>query len=65
MADVVFTADGGQIGPFRYAVVYNDTAANDELICYYDYGSSLTLDDTETFTTDFSADNGVFTLAVA
>lgn len=53
--DLVFTATAGGFGPFRYAVLYNDTAANDELIGYWDYGSNLSLLDTETFTVDFGA----------
>ena len=63
LADVVFTADAGDIGPFRYAILYNDTAASDELIGYYDYGSEVTIHDTETFTVDFDADDGVLTIA--
>lgn len=53
--DVVFTATAGGIGPFRYAVIYNDTSATDLLMGWYDYGSSITLADTETFTVDFGA----------
>lgn len=62
--DVVFTASGGSIGPFRYVVLYNDTPASplDPLIAYWDYGSSITLLDGETLTVDF-AGNSLFTLA--
>ena len=64
-ADVVLTASGGQIGPFRYAVLYNDTPTSpaDPLIGWWDYGSPVTLSDTETFTVDFDASAGVMTLA--
>ena len=47
---VVFTAAGGTIGPFQYAVLYNDTSASDILVGWWDYGSALTLRDGETFT---------------
>jgi len=61
--DVVFTASGGSMATFRYLVLYNDTATNDELICWWDNGSSVTLADTENYTLDFSAANGAITLA--
>lgn len=65
---VVFTASGGSIGPFRYAVLYNDTTAtpvNKPLVAWWDYGSSITLADTETFTVKFSntSPGAIFTLA--
>ena len=62
LADSVFTAAGGAIGPVRYAIIYNSSASN-KLVGYYDYGSSITLNDTETLTVDLDGANGVLTLA--
>ena len=62
LADLVLTASGS-VGPFRYAVMYNDTATNDELIGYVDYGSDVTLASGETFTLDFDGSAGAITIA--
>lgn len=55
-AQVVFTATAGGIGPFRYAVIYNDTATApaDAALAWLDYGAALTLGDTETLTIKFN-----------
>jgi len=61
--DVTFTASGGSIATFRYVVLYNDTATNDELIGYYDYGTTLSITSGNSFTVDFDGSAGVLTIA--
>jgi len=60
LADVTFTASGGNIGPFRYAVLYNDTPTSplDPLMWWFDYGSAITLTSGQDFVVDFSATEG-------
>ncbi len=64
LVDLVLTATGA-VGPFRYVVLYNDTPTSpaDPLIGWWDYASSISLANGETFTVDFSAANGVLQLA--
>lgn len=65
ITDNVFTATGASVGPFRYVVLYNDSATSptDALWGWYDYGSSITLADGETFTIDFDGTSGAATIA--
>lgn len=63
LTDLVLTASGGSVGPFRYAAIYNDTSTTDLLVGYYDYNSSITLANGETFTFDFDGTNGLLQLA--
>lgn len=48
-SDLNFTATG-VVPTFRYAVLYNDTAASDELIGYWDNGSAVDLTSGQVFT---------------
>lgn len=62
IADEVFTATGASVGPLRYVDIYNDTPTSpaDPLVCFFDYGSAITLLDTESLTIDFDATNGLW-----
>ena len=62
-SDLVLTASGGSGAAFRYIVIFDDsvTSPADPVIGYYDYGTSLTLNDGDTFTIDIGT-NGILTL---
>ena len=61
VADEVLTATGA-VATFRYLHYYNDTATSpaDALVLGYDHGSAVTLANTETFTADHDATNGLW-----
>lgn len=59
--DLVLTASGA-VATFRYVFIYNDDALNDDLICWYDHGSDVTLAASETYTIDFTGPE-LFSLA--
>lgn len=65
LTDLVITCSGGSSAAFRYIVVYNDTPTSpaDPLVCWYDYGSEITLADGETLTIDFDGTNGLYSEA--
>jgi hypothetical protein len=62
IANLTLTATG-TVAPFEYIVIYDDAAANKELIGFYDYGSTVNLGTGDTFTISFDATNGVIQLA--
>lgn len=52
--DTTITASGGDFGPFRYAVVYNNTSATKPLLGYWDKGTSVTVTDGDPAIVDFT-----------
>lgn len=62
LADPAIWTSTGTLGPFRWAVLYNDTATDDDLIGFWDYGGTVTLANGETFKVDFDPTSGVLTI---
>ena len=62
LEDLTLTASGA-VGPFRYIYIYDDNSTGDKLICYYDYGSEVTMASGDTFKLDFDGSAGVLTIA--
>ncbi len=62
--DVTFTASGGDIAAWQYAVLYNDTPSSpaDPLIGWWDYATPQTITAGNSKTVDFSASSGVLQL---
>jgi hypothetical protein len=65
LADVTFTAAGGNFNAFQYAVLYNatPTAPLKPLICWFDYGTAITVSNGNSFTVDLDQTGGLFVLA--
>jgi hypothetical protein len=57
--DVTWNATGS-VGPFRYAILYNDTSTNDLLIGYIDFGYSITLSNGQEFKIDLNQVTGFY-----
>jgi len=62
LSQVSWTASGGAIAQFRYAVLYNSSAASGNLIGWWDYGAEVNLTNGNTFTVALDQTNGVLTL---
>lgn len=62
LTQLTLTASG-TVGPFRYVGVYDSTAASGPLICWYDNGSEVTLNNGDTFLVAFDTTNGLLQIA--
>ena len=62
--DVTWTAATGAMGTFRYLVLYNDTQTTPSkpLVCYWDYGSAVSLAVSQIFTLDMDPTGGFATV---
>jgi hypothetical protein len=63
--NITMTSTGGATGPFRYVVIYNDSATAKNLVGYYDWGSNLTLENGDSLTVQFNPTDGLLQIAPA
>ena len=61
-ASITWTGSGGGMGPFRYVTMYNVTTSSPlkPLVCWFDYGSSISLNSGDTFQISWAS--GFFTV---
>jgi hypothetical protein len=57
------TSQTGNFGPFRYIVIYDDTAASKNILGWYDYGSEVTLNGANGDQLTITFGSGLLTLA--
>lgn len=50
----------GTVAQFRYAVIYDSTISGGKLICWFDYGSEVNMNNGDTFALTFDGTNGLF-----
>jgi len=62
--DVTWTASGGTLGPAAYAILYNDTDANDPPVAFVDFGGNQSAGDGTDFKVIWNA-SGIVTFTVA
>lgn len=63
-ADVNFKASKDSVGPFRYAVLYDDTPSDKPLLCWFDYKETVALRKGEQITIEPNADSPTGSLFV-
>lgn len=61
--DVTWTASGGDIGPARYALIYNNTDTNDPPVASIDFGENKTANAGTDYKIVWNA-GGIFTFTV-
>jgi len=61
-SNVTFTAAGGSIAQFRYAVIYNSTPAAGNLIGWWDYGAEVNVTNGNSFQVQLDQANGILQL---
>ena len=62
LTNLTLTASGA-VASFQYVVIYNATPVNGNLICWFDYGSAVTLANGDQFVIQFDGTNGLLQIA--
>lgn len=58
--DLILLAQGGEVGPFRYIYIYDNTHPDKPLVCYFDIGYNYTMESGSFVKLEFDKENGLF-----